>query len=164
MIKPTLISITNELVDLQKTLEDSGGELSLELELKMAEVLAQDLKKITSYTNVLNSYQMEIAFVQERIKDAQEYIKKLQRMQEKLLEIAGKAIEIRGENLEGDYGRKIYTRKSSYVDISVEPTELPIEYQKMTIEPNKALIKEKILAGEEVPGCQIKERTNINWK
>lgn len=165
MNKPTLISITGELLDLQRILEENSGELPVELEMKMSEVLAEDKKKVTAYTNVLSSYDQEITFVKERIREATEYIKRLERMQEKLLDIAHHAIDLRGgEALEGEMGRKIYLRKSTSVEVLAHPELLPIDCQRIKIEADKTAIKAKLLEGETVEGCKLIETQNIIWK
>lgn len=165
ILKPTLISLTNELIDLQKLLEESGGELPLELEIRMSEVLAEDSKKILSYTNVLNSYEQEIVYVKARIQEAKEYIQRLEKMQEKLLGIAKKAIDMRGgERLVGEMGRCIFLRKSTFVEVNCEATDLPIEAQRISVEPDKTVLKALLQEGAEIPGCRLVEKTNPVWK
>jgi hypothetical protein len=45
------------------------------------------------------------------------------------------------------------------VIVECDPAELPDELKKITIEPNKTAIGEKLEAGEDVPGCSIGERS-----
>lgn len=164
MNKPTLISITGDVLDLQKILEENGGELPVELEMKMSEVLAEDKKKITAYTNILSSYDSEITFVQERVREAKEYIQRLEKMKDKLLEIAKYAIHLRGENLEGDYGRRIFLRKSTRVEVDVPPESLPPECTTLTITPNKIILKGLLQEGAQIEGVKLVESESVLWK
>lgn len=164
MNKPTLISITGELLDLQKVIEENGGELPLELETRMSEVLAEDKKKVLGYCNVLSSYDQEITFVKERVREAQEYIKRLERMQNKLLDIAKTAIHLRGERLEGEMGRIIYIKKSTSVEVNIEASDLPIEFQRINVEADKIALKTALQENVEIDGVKLVVKESCVWK
>ena len=51
--------------------------------------------------------------------------------------------------------------KSVVVDPDLDPFNLPIQFQKVTIEPNKTELKKALENGENVEGVEIVEKNNI---
>ena len=55
-------------------------------------------------------------------------------------------------------------RKSVSVSVECNPDSLPIEYQKIKIDPDKMGIKKALQTGEEINGCSLVENQNIQIK
>lgn len=61
-------------------------------------------------------------------------------------------------------GHTFSFRPSKKVYCNVPVAELPIEYRRITEEPDLAAIKEALKAGEAIEGCLIKEFKNLQVK
>jgi hypothetical protein len=98
------------------------------------------------------------------------------KMEEERLEDRRKWIESREKSIK-DYiteclkgqkwsvpGHTFSFRPSKKVYCNVPVEELPIEYRRLTEEPDLAAIKEALKAGEVIEGCLIKEFKNLQVK
>lgn len=177
MNKPTLISLNQELMDLanerEMILVQSEGEITLEneskikeLELRISGLLGQSKDKVSNYCAFLDSIETEINFCDKRIKEVQNYVKRLKNTQDWLLGTAKALIEINKKPLEGNYGNKISLRKSTCLEVTIEPEKLPEGLKRLSIsvEADKDAIKEKLKLGEEVDGCKMVDRYSPTWK
>ena len=57
---------------------------------------------------------------------------------------------------------KAAVRKSVSVDVPVDATLLPLEYQRVKTEADKAAIKQALQAGEKIMGCALVENTKVS--
>ena len=177
MNKPTLVSLNSELIEIAQQREmiliESEGEITEanttiinELELRAKSLLVHSKEKVSSYCSFLDSLEMESSFCEQKIKEVQAYVKRLRNTQDWLLSTAKLVIESSGSNLEGNFGNRIFIRKSTSTEVNIEAHKLPVEFQKITtnISANKELIKDKLKSGVEIEGCRLIENKNINWK
>ena len=169
MNKPTLYGpLTRALIVLQQ-LEESGGELTPELEEAFAlttENVAERAERLVEYR--INC-EMLIAESKRRIEREQAAIK----MQERAIALLDKSlksgVELMGPLQAGTY--KLTLRKSAAV-IVTDAAQIPDEYRKPVIipptpekgEPDKAAIKKAIDAGAFVAGAYVENRTNLQVK
>jgi hypothetical protein len=160
---PSLFNIDNELQELINTIQIAEGEITEEQELKLGELIEASAEKVSSYCVVLDRMESEVDFVKDQIKKANEYISKIENSKSRLENIALKIIDKRGEKLEGSGGRWLNTRKSKSVHIENE-SAINSYYMRMTVSPDKTLIKKDLESGLVVEGCSLKENKSLNWK
>ena len=67
-------------------------------------------------------------------------------------------------SLDGDMGRKIALRKSTFLFCERTPEDLPFEYLRCKYEIDRAEIKKALQAGKEIEGCTLKENESVSWK
>lgn len=161
--KPSLMAIDKDLSDLLIQIESSEGEITEEQELILSALIEQSQEKVSSYCIVLDRMENEVSFIKEQIKKANEYVSKIENSKKRLEDIALKIINKRGNRLDGAGGRWINKRKSKSVEIE-NAENLNSYYLRMTVSPDKSLIKKDLEAGFVIEGCSLKENESLSWK
>lgn len=165
-IKPTLLQIDNELLELYQQIDEQSGLLSKEQEEHLEGLITSSKTKVYNYCAFLDHLDNEIDFVKKRIMLAQEYAAKLAKKKQKMLDFT-KFIMERSEKtkLEGDMGRSLSLRKSKSVKIDIGIDHLPSQFVRITtsFEPDKKAIKEAIESGQSIEGCSLVENKSVNY-
>jgi hypothetical protein len=65
-----------------------------------------------------------------------------------------------GEKVKTEYAT-VYRMKTSSVEVECEPEELPVAYQRITVEPNKTELKAAIKAGCYIENVSIVEKQSL---
>lgn len=177
MSKPTLISLSHELLDLTRQREDilieAQGLITVEneamiseLEFRIKSLLVQNKDKVTNYVGFLDSLEIEMAYCKQKVEEVQRYVKRLENTKEWLENTAKMVIESTGKPLLGNFGNRISLRKSKSVQINCPVDSLPEEYKriKTTVEADKKSLKEDLEAGVEIEGVSIVEKSSVQWK
>jgi hypothetical protein len=160
----SLIELNTEYKEIMKAIELNEGEINEEIELALTKNLIESKDKISGYVMLLDRFENEIEFVNNKIKKAKEYITKIAKHKDRLESIALKVIEAKGEKLEGNNGNWINKRKSVSLEI-IDEDKIPAIYSKIEVKIDKAAVKEAILKrGEQIEGCVIRENTSLQWK
>ncbi len=162
--KATLFQIESELLELDQAIQSQDGEVSTEDETKMAELISSSKNKVSSFCYILDQKEAEIKMCKEIIKRAEEHVESLKKAQERRLNYASRAIELRGESLAGNFGNLISTRKSTSVEVTCEPHDLPIQFQRVTVSADKNLLKEKLKSGESIEGVCLIKKNGVTWR
>lgn len=158
----SLFHIKQEYLNLDEELWGSGGEISPELEKRLA-INEDELKdKMDAYAYIIDEYesqnariQAEVARLTERKIENHNHI---QRLKDRLRD----AVVTFGK-VETDT-HKFSTRKSTSVRVD-DGAELPDEF--LTFKPapapspNKTAIKSAILEGRVIPGCGLIEQVGV---
>jgi hypothetical protein len=56
---------------------------------------------------------------------------------------------------------KIWIKKTEAVNVSVDPVELPEEFKRVKVEPDKIGLKKALAAGQKFNGVSIEEREHV---
>lgn len=164
---PTLWQINKQLQEIGNAIEMQLGEITPEQEQQLASLLESNSEKVSNYCLYLDSIDSRIDFVKKQIEQASGYIMNLLKVKERMLNVSMAVLEMRNwEPIEGQNGRKLFSRKASSVEVTVEPNMLPSEFvrTKVTFEVDKKAIKEALQAKREIEGCRIIEKRHPQWK
>ena len=159
----TLFEITQEVIELASLLEE--GEFTPELEQQLAITRDELDSKAENYVKVIRSVEGDISVIDAEIKRLKELrdgkSKVVDRMKESL-SAAMTAFKL--DKIETAL-MKLFFRKSESVEI-LDENLVPEQYKlsRVVVNPDKILIKKIIKSGEDVPGCEIVEKLNLQIK
>lgn len=120
----------------------------------------------TKISNVACWYK-QLCAEAEAIKAEKQNLAKRQQTAEKKAENLKKYLEyaLNGEKFKDARCNISYHKsKSVVVDPDMDPFNLPIQFQKVTVEPNKTELKKAIEGGQTVEGVEIVEKNSIQIK
>lgn len=152
----------NSLVD-----EETGEVTDIDIfeDLK-AEIDGLQMKREKKISNVACWYK-NLKAEAEAIKAEKQKLAKRQQAIENKAENLKKYLEyaLQGEKFHDAVTSISYRKsKSVVVDPDMDPFNLPIQFQKVTVEPNKTELKKAIEGGQTVEGVEIVEKTSMQIK
>jgi hypothetical protein len=160
-----LYQIQTSYRELINKVEAASGELSPELEFELKLNEHDFREKATAYCVVVTEKQFQVDGLEAEIKRLTIMRDKgkqtMERLKGKLLE----AVIERGPQTVGLW--ELRTFKSHSVEVQPVPDDefkwasLPTDCKRTTVEPDKTAIRNKLNAGQEVPGCRLIERQNL---
>lgn len=159
----TLFEITQEVIELASLLED--GELTTELEDRLAITREELENKAENYVKVIRSVEGDISVIDAEIKRLQEIKKAKANVVDRMKEALSTAMTaFRVDKIETSL-MKLFFRKSESVEI-LDETLVPEQYKlsRVVVNPDKILIKKLIKSGESVPGVEVVEKLNLQIK
>lgn len=157
---PTLTEISIEALEIEKQLMETG-ELSPELELKHDENKQQLEKKIDHYFFAYENMEDKKTRLRDYKKQVDLAIKRLDNSQEsliKMLQMVGES----GLSLKSELGAW-EERVSTYIEIT-DFELLPVDCVRLKTEADKERIKERMDAGETVPGAKREKRVTLKFR
>jgi hypothetical protein len=162
-----LYDIQKEISTVQDMLEEWAiehdgdiTEFPLNENLSSIEMARED--KLLSIACVIKDYEGEAEAIDAEMKRLAQRKKSAQSKAESVRSWLEANI-IEGEKL-ADSRAEIGWRKSSYLEVNCEPEQLPSHLTKVSIIADKTAIKDAIKKGENVLGCQILNRQNMQIK
>jgi len=152
----TLAEITRKHGELEALIQESGGELTEELETAFDEILEQSLKKIDGYSYLIEKSENSEAFWRDKSKQAQRVAQSCKKLHEKLKAHLlynlqnTKTHEIRGESV----GYKIAKNPEK---LEFDEDLLPKEYfiQVVNWAVDKERLKADLKEGKEIKGAKL---------
>lgn len=159
-MEKSLFQINNEYLTLAAELEETGGELTPEMEAALTIHEEELSTKAENYLHVMRKLKAECDMAKAYEEQAKEFRKRkekvISRMEDSLLNAA---------NLYGKFEAGIATvstRESESVVIT-DQSQLPVEYltRKVVETPDKLQIKALLKRGEEVPGAELVTNQNL---
>lgn len=161
----SLYHIASEYLAIADQLEESGGEITPDIEQALAINREQLQEKAGNYALVIKDFEHKNAAVDEAIKRLTELKKSRQKAMESLKNRLKSAMELYGvERIESDFV-KLSFRKSEAVEIESEDLIPPIfKEQVVTEKIDKNAIKAALKGGTEVPGARLDKRQNLQIK
>lgn len=157
----SLYQITKEQEYLNYLLEESGGELTPEIEEALAINMENMAEKSANYCATIAKYSAMGAAIKAEVQRLQAYAKTCARIEETLKARMLDAMQTFGiDKMEvGTY--RLGTRKSTAVVIDNEAA-IPSQFIKVTTSVDKTAIKAAIKEGQEVAGAHIETNINIS--
>jgi hypothetical protein len=159
----TLFEITRDAIELASILEE--GEFTPELQERLA-ITENELKdKAVNYAKVIKTFEGDISLIDAEIKRLQALKSSKGKVIDRLKESVTTAMTSFHVDVIDVVTTKLFFRKSESVEI--ENDELvPEEYKlsRVVVNPDKIRIKQLLKSGEQVPGCQIVEKLNLQIK
>lgn len=155
-----LYEINTEYLQIVEALEESGGELTPEIEKIMEENDSDFKSKVENYVKIIRNFEGHSNSLKEEI----DRLKKLKKIKDnsidRLKENLADGFKMRGEDRYDGGTYKISFRKSTKLKWDGE-TDAPDEY--VVTEPKvlNAEIKKALKEGEEIPGYFLEENKNI---
>jgi molecular chaperone GrpE (heat shock protein) len=158
----SLYHIASEYLAIADQLEESGGEITPDIEQALAINREQLQEKAGNYALVIKDFEHKNAAVDEAITELK---KSRQKAMESLKNRLKSAMELYGvERIESDFV-KLSFRKSEAVEIESEDLIPPIfKEQVVTEKIDKTAIKAALKGGTEVPGARLDKRQNLQIK
>jgi len=159
----SLFQIENELLYLEQQLEESGGELTPEMETAL-EITQKELQtKTFNYCKYIRSLESQI----DSAKVYEDQIRKYKQSKQRVIERLKMALNNAVVNF-GKIETEIFTisnRKSESLEV-IDENMIPDKYKviKQTIVIDKKVLKEAIKKGEVIPGAVIRENSNVQIK
>lgn len=155
----TLYNISQQFLDLEKTLLECGGEINDDKELILEEISGLLQSKVDGCVGFVKKQSDIIIAIEKRIEELQELKTSREKVIGKFSDYVLGCMDImKKEKLEGEFS-KISIRKPPKIVEIVNEDDLPIDCLNIqtvtTKKPDKKLIKDKIESGEEVPGAKI---------
>lgn len=162
----SLYKIEEEYALIAHALLEAGGETTPELEEALALNQEQLQNKAVNYGFVIMQLEGDVDVIDAQIKRLQALKVSRTKTADKLRAAIEQAMQhYTIEKIESPV-MKMSLRKSEAVEIENE-TMIPVDKymkEKITIAPDKALIKEALKAGEIVPGARLQTNYNLQIK
>jgi hypothetical protein len=163
-MEKSLYKIEQEYLDIINQLEESEGILTEDLDNAL-HINKNELEvKSIAYVEVIKSKESFNSRVDEEIKRLQAMKKSNDKLVDRLKNNLLNAVNLFG-NFEAGF-IKFSTRKSTSVEVTIEANDLPKEYKtiKVTEAPDKVAIKKAIEQGQEIEGCVLVTKLNLQIK
>ena len=154
MGKLTLYNISAEQQRINALLEETGGELTPEIEEALILNEQNFLTKADGYLESIAHYKMLAQAAAERIKQLQAYKRTAENIEERLRERLMYGMHTMGRNSAEIGLRKVSIRKTQSVNIT-DASRLPACYIVVETKPDKKRIGDAIRNGDLVPGAEI---------
>ena len=160
MSKLTLYTITSEQLRINELLEESGGELTPEIEEALILNEENFLTKSEGYIESIARYKALAEPADVRIKEMQRIKKTAENIEKRLKERLQHAMVVMGHD-KVDVGlRKLSLRSSTVVSITNEDA-IPAEYIIVETKVDKMKIKEALKNGVVIDGAELVHNTSI---
>lgn len=159
-LPPTLYNITAELSALEEALEESdGSELNPEIMKLLVEQIQERTDGVVGFQNYLED---QVAAIDNRTKELADYKRSIVNKMGRLDHYVASCLKQLGTNkLEG----KLSTiKRRAPVDVVtvINENEIPMEFLRTKVEPEKTKIKAALKAGQEVPGAVLEKSQAIS--
>lgn len=160
MSKLTLYTITSEQLRINELLEESGGELTPEIEEALILNEENFLTKSEGYIESIAHYKALAEAADVRIKEMQRIKKTAENIEKRLKERLQHAMVVMGHD-KVDVGlRKLSLRSSTAVSITNE-VAIPAEYIIVETKVDKMKIKEALKNGVVIDGAELVTNKSI---
>lgn len=155
----TLYSITSELKQIEIMLQESGGEITEDLEEALNYISDNLTTKTDNMVGFVRSQEDFVGLIDSRIDELKDLKTKTQKGLQKLNDYILGCMDNLGEvKIEGQFNSMSIRKPTQVVDIYDED-ELPLEYLKKkvveTMTIDKVQIKKDIKSGKEIPGAKL---------
>lgn len=166
MTNVSLYQISTQMNDLLEEVASLAGEMTPEIEEKIALVNKQIIEKTDDVVSWVNSREDLIALANTRIADLNDFINGVQKGLDQFDNYVNNCMVTLGvPKIEG----KLYTiarRKPSQVVTIFDEKLIPMDFIKIPPPPAPSVMKAEIAvalkAGKEVPGAKLTESTNVS--
>ena len=164
MENKSLYSITTEYRMLMQEIEECEGVLTPELEEGLQINKEELVVKSENYVHVIKSQEAYLSAIDNEIKRLQALKKQKEKAVDVLKSYLLQAVENFGTFTSGFF--TFSTRKSSSVEVFCDVNDLPKELKviKVTETADKTAIKKALQSGEQIDGCAIIEKHNLQIK
>lgn len=160
MSKLTLYNITSEQLRINELLEESGGELTPEIEEALM-LNAENFEiKADGYIESISRYKALAEAADVRIKEMQRIKKTAENIEKRLKERLLQAMMVMEVDKMEIGLRKLSFRNSTAVSITDE-THIPAEYIIVETKVDKMKIKDALKNGEIIPGAELVNNRSI---
>lgn len=165
--KITLYGITEEIQSINHLLEESGGEITEEIELKMNEITELAKSKTDNVVGYVRYLEDSILAVKTRKEELAKLEKSIKTKMESFKNyVANCFLKVDMVKVEGELSYISIPKRRAV--LKVEEQKLPLEFFKVIPEqhvPDTDKIKNYLKAGEEVLGASFEEgKLSINFK
>jgi hypothetical protein len=160
MAVPTLYAITSEQLRINELLEESGGELTPEIEEALTLNEENFLVKSEGYIESIARFKALAEAADVRIKEMQRIKKTAENSKRRLEERLLWALQTMGRDKVEVGLRKLALRMTTAVNITDE-TAIPAEYIKVETSVDKMRIKEALKSGEVITGAELVTNQSI---
>lgn len=163
LTKKSLFQINHEYMLLASELEETGGELTPELEQALTIHEAELSQKSENYLHVIRRLKADCDMAKQYEEQAKAFRKSKEKVIERLENALLDAAKLYGKFEAGI--STISTRKSESIQIT-DIEKIPNEYltRKVIESPDKGRIKDAIKSGETVPGAELVQNINLSIK
>ena len=164
MESKSLFAITSEYRMLMQEIEECEGVLTPELEEGLQINKEELVVKSENYVHVIKSQEVYLSAIDNEIKRLQALKKQKEKAVDVLKSYLLQAVENFGTFTSGFF--TFSTRKSSSVEVFCDVNDLPSAYKtaKVTMTADKAEIKKALQSGEQIDGCALLEKHNLQIK
>lgn len=166
MQEKTLMELTDEIKEMMFARQyyvDQNLEVPKEVEERINDLMRFEGEKIDRCISFVKMSENQINWLDSEIEHLQKQKKKYTDAIDRMKDIAKLVMEQNGIlKMEGKKGHSFSLRKSESVEVT-ELSKLPesLIRQKISVEPDKALIKAVIKSGEKVEGAHIRENYSV---
>lgn len=160
MSKLTLYNITSEQLRINELLEESGGELTPEIEEALM-LNAENFEiKADGYIESISRYKALAEAADVRIKEMQRIKKTSENIEKRLKERLLQAMMVMGVDKMEIGLRKLSIRNTTAVNITDE-AHIPAEYIIIEQKYDKTRIKDALKSGDVIPGTELVTNKSI---
>jgi hypothetical protein len=160
MAVPSLYALTSEQLRINELLEESGGELTPEIEEALTLNEENFLVKSEGYIESIARFKALAEAADVRIKEMQRIKKTAENSKRRLEERLLWALQTMGRDKVEVGLRKLALRMTTAVNITDE-TAIPAEYIKVETSVDKMRIKEALKSGEVITGAELVTNQSI---
>lgn len=156
----TLYHITSEQLRINELLEESGGELTPEIEEALVLNEHNFVTKSEGYIQTIAKYQALVDAADNIIKEAQRKKRVFDNISKRLKERLQAAMIIMGRDRVEVGIHTLSLRNSVAVNIT-EESKIPNEFIKVETSVDKMKVKEALKRGELIPGAELQTNQSI---
>lgn len=158
--KMTLYRITSEQLRINELLEESGGELTAEIEEALMLNEENFIAKSEGYIEAIAYFKARQEAAKVRIEEMQRIKKTAENAEKRLKERMQLAMEIMGRDKVEVGLHKLSLRNTQVVNIICE-SAVPNEFVKVETSIDKAKLRERLKTGEIIPGAELRYNQSI---
>lgn len=156
----SLYHITSEQLRINELLEESGGELTAEIEEALMLNEENFIAKSEGYIEAIAYFKARQEAAKVRIEEMQRIKKTAENAEKRLKERMQLAMEIMGRDKVEVGLHKLSLRNTQVVNIICE-SAVPNEFVKVETSIDKAKLKERLKTGEIIPGAELRYNQSI---
>ena len=156
----TLYHITSEQLRINELLEESGGELTPEIEEALVLNEHNFVTKSEGYIQTIAKYQALVDAADNIIKEAQRKKRVFDNISKRLKERLQAAMIIMGRD-RVEVGLNTLSLRNSVAVNIIEESKIPNEFIKVETSVDKMKVKEALKRGEFIPGAELQTNQSI---
>ena len=155
-----------EILDrLYETADEETGEVSEDILFELSDMQEERKTKLDNIGAYIKNLEADAKAIKDEIANLKKRMDAKTRKADRLRQYVAEDLLCHNEK-KMETGRIAYSFRPSKQVIVEDESQIPSEYmkEKVSVEPDKTAIKKAIEAGEEIAGCQLVEKQNLQIK
>jgi len=151
-----LYELICESKSLLSKLEENGGELTSELEAALIVHLGQVTQKVDNYALLMERVELDAQYLRQKAAAIESKARSLENLHKRLKDLVKQAmLQFDQNTLEGEHSKFVLVRSNPKLEINEELLPPRWLMEKISLVPDKEMIKEELAQGKTIPGARL---------